>query len=141
MTKKKAGWVKWVALGCGGMVLLVAVVVAAGFFVVMRTTAEPEKVVDSFLAAAARGDYEAAHDYFAAPLKEVQPLEEFVAGVKANPSLFRIVDTTFTSRSRDLHGAEFEGTVKLETGTQIPVSFRLVKENETWKLIGYNLGS
>jgi hypothetical protein len=117
-------------------------VLGGGIFFVVRTmTAGPEKTAQSFCAAAAAGDYARAHDHFAVPLKESQPLDVFTAAVQANPSLFRIADTSFTERSIDMAGAKLAGTATLESGTTVPVSFTLVRENDEWKLMGYNIGS
>ena len=48
-------WVKWVAIGCSGLVVLGVVVGAGIFFVVRKATAGPEQVAKDFLAAAAAG--------------------------------------------------------------------------------------
>lgn len=132
---------KYVGLGCGALILL-GVLFAAGLYGVVRmATSGVEEVVQDFLAAAARGDYEAAHSHFSAPLKQAQPLEAFRAMAEANPGLFDVVDTTFNSRSVDLQtGAELSGSVTLRSGTKMPARFRLVQENEAWKLIAYNIG-
>lgn len=138
---EKRSWLKWVGIGCGGLVLL-AIVAGAGIFFLVRTlTAGPEEVAREFCAAAAAGDYARAHDYFAAPLKESQPLDVFTASVRANPSLFDIVDTSFTDRSIDLAGAKLAGTATIKAGTTIPVSFTLAREGDEWKLMSYHLGS
>jgi hypothetical protein len=135
-------WLKWVGLGCGGVIVLVAVFVAVILFVVQRATAGPEEAVRTFLSAAAGGDYARAHDAFSAPLKDQQPLEAFTAAVKANPSLFNVKDLSFTDRSIDLtEGAKLGGSATLASGTQVPVSFHLVREKDSWKLISYHLGS
>jgi hypothetical protein len=134
-------WMKWTALGCGGFLLLVGLVVALLVIGVRSATAGPEAVVKAFLAAAARGDYAAAHAHFSAPLKEVQSLEAFTAGAEANPSLFDVVDTTFNERSVDMSSATLAGTVTLRAGTELPASFKLVEENDSWKLIAYQIGS
>lgn len=137
----KKSWVKWVALGCGGAIVLLVVFVVAVFFLVKTATAGPEEVVKNFLEAAGRGDYAAAHEHFSAPLKQVQPLEEFAAAAAANSMFFQVTDMTFNERSIDLSGASFSGTVTLEVGTTVPASFKLVKENGEWKLISYHIGS
>jgi len=134
-------WLKWVGIGCGGALLLVVVFVAVVFFVVRSLTAGPEQVTRDFLAAAASGDYARAHDHFSAPLKDAQPLEAFTAAVRANPSLFDVEDTTFSDRSIDLAGAKLAGTARLRAGTEVPVSFTLAREGDTWKLLSYHLGS
>ncbi len=134
-------WLRWVLLGCGGAVALLAILVVVILLFVKQATAAPEEVVQTFLTEAAAGNLEAAHDCFSAPLKEVQPYDRFAAGVNANKHLFDVADTSFTNRSVDMAGAEFEGTVTLRSGTKVPCSFKLVRENEDWKLIAYNIGS
>jgi len=136
----KKPWGRWIALGCGALVVLVGLFVVLLVFVVKKVTAGPEEVVQQFLAAAADGNYAAAHEFFSAPLKEAQPLAEFTAAAEANPTLFKVTDTTFNERSIDLAGAKLAGTVTLAAGTEVPASFDLVKEKGAWKLIGYHLG-
>lgn len=137
----KKSWVKWVVLGCVGLVVLAAAFAGVLFYVVKAATAGPEQVVQDFLAAAGRGDYAAAHACFSAPLQAAQPLAEFSAAAEANAMFFKVKETSFSQRSIDQDGAEFSGTVTLETGTEVPASFELVRENGDWKLIAYHLGS
>jgi len=139
--KKTRPWLRWVLLGCGGLLTLLVVFVVVILFVVKQATAAPEEVVQTFLAEAAAGNLEAAHDCFSAPLKEVQPFDQFAAGVAANRHLFDVADTSFSERSVDMQGATLAGTLTLASGTEIPCSFKLVRENETWKLISYNIGN
>jgi len=139
--QKKGGWIKWVALGCFGLILLAGLFGGGIWWGLMKATEGPEAVAKEFLAAAAAGNYEKAHDYFSAPLKEVQPLEQFRDIASAQSSLFAVTDTTFNTRSVNTAGAELEGTVTLESGTELPATFKLVKENGDWKLLAYHLGS
>lgn len=134
-------WLKYVGIGCGGLLLVVVAFVAVTFFAVSRLTAEPERVAREFLDAVAAGDYEQAHAHFSAPLKEAQPLDTFTAAVRARPTMFDVADTSFTSRSIDMSVAKLEGTVTLRAGTRLPVSFSLVQENGRWVLLAYNLGA
>jgi hypothetical protein len=138
---KGTPWLKWVGIGCGGALVLAILFVVGLVFLIKQVTAGPEEAVKGFLEAAAAGDYAKAHDYFSAPLKDSQPIDVFTNAVKTNPSLFQVEDTTFSSRSIDGNGAELAGTVKLKAGTTVPASFRLVKENDRWKLIRYSIGS
>jgi hypothetical protein len=139
--KPKRHWGRWLALGCGGIIVLGALFAGAMYVVVRKATAGPEQVVKEFLSAAAAGDYAAAHGYFSAPLKHVQPLAAFTSMAKANPEMFAITDTTFSNRSVDTTGAELSGTVTLKSGTELPASFKLVREKKEWRLIAYHLGS
>jgi hypothetical protein len=134
-------WLKWLGIGCGGGLVLLAVFVAVLFFSVRTLTSGPEEVVQQFLARAAAGDYVGAHALFAVPLQEQQPLELFTATVKATPSLFAIADSSFNERSIDIAGAKLAGTVTLKAGTRVPASFGLVKENDSWRILSYHIGS
>jgi len=55
-------WLKWLGIGCGGLIVLVEVFVAVILLVVQQATAGPEEVVRGFLNAAAAGDDARAHD-------------------------------------------------------------------------------
>jgi hypothetical protein len=138
---KKTSWPKRIALGCGGAAIVLALVAGVVTLVVRKATAGPEAVVHEFLAAAAAGDYPRAYSFFAAPLQQVQPLSEFKAKASANSSLFSVKDTTFSERSIDTGGARLSGSVTLSSGTRMPASFQLVRENGAWKLIAYNIGA
>ena len=134
-------WLKWVAIGCVALILIFGIIIAGIWFTVSKATEGPETVVREFLAAAAAEDFETAHGYFSAPLQEVQSQAQLEEMVRANPSLFAISDVSFNNRSVDMNGAELSGNVTLETGTVMPAQFRLVKENDDWKLIAWNIGS
>ena len=135
-------WLKYAGIGCGSLILLGVIIAAVAFFAVKSMTAGPEREVKTFLAAAAGHDYARAYSTFSAPLKDTQSLQTFTAAVVANPSLFDVKDTSFSNRSIDTtSGASLEGTATLGAGTQVPISFKLVKENETWKIIAYHIGS
>ena len=120
----KKHWLRWVAMGCGGLIVLIAVAAVLMFVVIKKATAGPEVAVKSFLVEAGAGNYAAAHAYFSTPLKQVQSLEDFTASAKANPALFQVADTTFTDRSVDLNGAQLSGVLTLKSGTKMPVASR-----------------
>ena len=137
---QKRSWLKWLAIGCAVLFVLIGCIVASVFFIAKKATAPAEAAVHEFLAAAGGGDYAKAYSYFSAPLKEKQSLEQFQAAVQGQPSMFKVKDTTFSSRSVDLNGAELKGNVTLESGTDVPCTFKLVRENDAWKLIAYQIG-
>jgi hypothetical protein len=139
-TGRKSPLRRW-ALRVGAAVLVAAILGIVIFFVVLRMTAEPERVVRDFMAQAAAGDYAAAHAHFSAPLKQVQSLEAFSAVVQANAMLFQVTDMSFNQRSVDQAGAELAGTVTLESSTELPATFSLVRERGSWKLIEYYIGT
>jgi hypothetical protein len=134
-------WLKWGGIGCVGLLVLASALVAALFLFVRSATSGPEAVARTFFAAAAAGDYRAAHATFAAPLQESQPLEAFVAAAERHPSLFNVKDVSFTDRSIDLSGAKLAGTAMLASGTEVPVSLTFAREHDTWKILSYHIGS
>jgi hypothetical protein len=124
------------------LLLIGALVIAVPIFVgVKAATAGPEAVAKEFLAAGGRGDAAAAYAYFSEGLKQAQSFEEFEQGVSTNPHLFQVADTSYTNRSVDMQGAELAGTATLTNGAEVPISFSFVKENDSWKLLGYNIGT
>jgi hypothetical protein len=137
---KKSRWWVWLLGGCGCLTLVAVAAGLAMYFGVRAITAGPEQVVQDFLAAAGAGNAVEAHGYFSQPLQAEQPLEELSRVIEERPHLFRVTDTTFTSRSRDGSRASFSGTVTLERGTRMPASFVLVKENDDWRLLSYEIG-
>ena len=139
-TGRKSPLRRW-ALRVGAAMLVAAILGTVIFVVVLRMTAEPERVVRDFMAQAGAGDYAAAHAHFSAPLQQVQSLEAFSATVQANAMLFQVTDMSFNERSVDQAGAELAGTVTLQSGTELPATFSLVRERGNWKLIEYNIGS
>ncbi len=137
--RRKAG--KGIGLGSAGLA-----VVVGGFVTIQCTggraaTAGLEAAVRGFLRAAAAGDYPAAYAYFSAPMREAETLAEFSAVAHENSFLFQVEETTFHQRTADTQRAELAGTVRLASGSEVPASFRLIKENGVWKLRGYQIGS
>lgn len=134
-------WVKYVAIGCASVMVLVAGFVAVVFFTVSRLTAGPEQVARDFVAATTRGDFAAAHTHFSAPLKDKQPLAALEQAAREAPSLYAVTDLSFTDRSIDMKGATLAGTATLAAGTTVPVSFTLVREQDAWRLLAYRFGA
>lgn len=136
----KRGWVKWIFIGCGLILLMMIGIGGAIWFGVMKATEGPEKVAREFMEAAAEGDAPRAYETFSAPLRDVQSLEQLQAMLDQNPSLFATTDATFSNRKVDGSGAQLSGTATLESGTEVPVSFGLVRENDEWKVISWEIG-
>jgi len=138
----RKSWIGRMVRRVGIVIATLAAFVLVVSIVVRIATAGPEEAVHGFLTAAGSSNYSAAYDYFSAPLKQEQSLEQFTHAVEANSMFLHVKDTTFNSRSIETgSGAKLAGSVTLESGTEVPASFRLVKENGQWKLIGYRIGS
>ena len=138
--KSGSGWVKWVLMGCGVLVLGGVGFFACIFAFVSEATEAPRQTVEAFLDHAKSGDLEAAHDCFSVPLKEVQGLEEFSGIVESNSELFSVEETSFTNISMTMEGCEISGTATLSAGTKVPISFSLAEEGDAWKLLSYEIG-
>lgn len=142
VTASGKSWIRGMARRAGIVIVTVVAFVLVVSVVVRIATTGTEEVVRGFLTAAGNGNYSAAYDYFSAPLKQEQSLAEFSALAQANSLFFHVKDTTFSNRSIETgSGAKLSGSVTLESGTEVPATFRLVKENGKWKLIGYRIGS
>lgn len=135
---KKKSFLPWVAGGCGCLLLL-AVFAFGIFMVVKAVTADAEKVVDDFVAATARGDFQAAYDHFSPALKETQSFYEFSTVAGNNQHLFKVKDKTYNHRELKNGIAEFSGSFTLEDGSTKKVSFQLVEQNDVWLLISYQI--
>lgn len=134
-------WLMWVIGGCGCAVVAAALLGVFIFLGVKAATAGAEEVVQKFLKATAEERYAEAYDYFSAPLKASLSYEDFSATAAGNLQFYRVKETTFTQRSVDTTSAKLEGTATLESGTEVPAKFQLVKENDSWKLIGYHIAN
>ena len=122
MAEQKKSGLNWLAValgGCGCFVFGLGVLIVVGYFAVMKATEAPESAVTEFLQAAADGEIEVAHDHFSTALKEVQPLEDFRAVVEQNGHLFRVAETNFTERSRDMTKATFRARRKPEKASVV----------------------
>ncbi len=134
-------WARLLGVGCGAVLLLATIAGTTALAVLNRASAGPEETVQTFLAAAAAGDWATAHAQFSAGLKEAQSFEDFSTIGAANQHLFQVQDTTFNHRTVNPAGAELSGSVTLTDGSQLPASFKLVKEEGGWRLISYQIGS
>lgn len=139
--KSDKKWLVWAAAGCGCAVVALALFGVFMFLGIKAGTAGAEEVVKKFLSATAAERYAEAYECFSAPLKAAQSYEEFASSASNNLHLFKVKDTTFNQRSVDTTSAKLEGSVTLESGTEVPAKFQLVKENGEWKLIGYNIAA
>ena len=97
-------------------------------------------IIQSFLSLVVQGDYEAAHNHFARPLKDAQPYDTFEAAARNNANLFQARELNL-EKSAGEGGPSYKGTLTLESGDEISASFHLVREAGSWRLMAYNLGS
>ena len=129
--KKMARWKK-IVLGVVGFVVVV-------FALAMFLTSGLVDPLDRHLDALAKGDLEAAYAETSVAFRDNTSPEQFAAFVRGNPSLSRITGHSFGERSWENNIGSVKGTLKTSDGV-VPVEFRLVKENDQWKILGIKLG-
>jgi len=75
-------------------------------------------------------DYERAHSYFSARLRELRSAEEFRSFVQENIAVLKTTDSTFSNRKIENNVATLRGTLTGRDGRTSPVRYVLVKEND-----------
>lgn len=129
--KKMALWKKIVL---GVVAFLVLVIGSALFF-----TSDLIVPIDAHLAALRAGDIRGAYEQTSSAFKQSTSYEQFAAFISTYPSLSKNKKASFSERSWEGSQGHVKGTLTDESGGVLPVEFRLVKENDTWKILGINL--
>lgn len=144
----KGGATKWVIAGCCSCLLLgailFAVVVGLGAQQALKAVEEYKVEARAFVDEAASNP-DAAYARFSAPLKAKQTLEEFRAGVQANPDLFAVQDISINGVKTDLidvgggpvQRVRIKGTITSKSGAVRNCAFAFVEENGTRRLVEY----
>jgi uncharacterized membrane protein YvbJ len=130
--KKMALWKK-IALG-----VVAFIVLAVGLSLFL--TSDLVEPIDRQIAAFGRGDVEAAYAETSIGFRQATSLERFTEFVKKNPGLKQIQSHTFTERSRENNVGTVKGTLTLTGGGVVPVEYKLVKENDQWKILAVDFG-
>lgn len=134
---------KIVLLIGGGLIGVVVLIVALGgliFWGVWQATAEPVAAVRAQLEAINQDDYERAHSYFSARLRELRSAEEFRSFVQENIAVLKTTDSTFSNRKIENNVATLRGTLTGRDGGVTPVRYVLVKENNRWVIDSFRFG-
>lgn len=128
-------------------IMVASAVIVAGitpFVVLWATSGLVEPIVrqlDDFK----RGDLQAAYGEMSTGFHQEISFEKFSEFVNDHPALSHNVSHSFTSRSSSssMDGAavgDVKGSVTDDRGAVVPVDYRLVKEDGTWKIKGIHLG-
>jgi hypothetical protein len=129
---KKRLWLKIAA----GLAVVIVLAVVIGFW----ATSGLVDTIDRQLAAIKRGDMQAAYAENAIALRDRISLADFETFVKRYPALHRNADRSFNSRSFQGGSGEVKGTLTDDRGAVMPVQYRLVKENDVWRILSIRLG-
>ena len=100
--------------------------------------AEIEPIERQFTALKA-GNIEAAYQETSEAFHQGTPIGKFSAFVDQFPILKDAAEHSFASRSVENGVGKVSGTLTSSTGGVMPVEYRLVKENEAWKILNIDL--
>lgn len=124
---KMALWKK-ILIGIG--VFIIGVVALA-----MWATAPLVEPIEEQLALLKEGRIEEAYNKTAGGFRNSTSLDQFKQFIESNPILMKISDTSFGSKEWENNLGTVTGSLTAEDGSVIPVTYRLVHENETWKIL------
>lgn len=128
----------WLKVVLGIAVVLGVFVGGLVWFLVGITSVLIEPI-DRQIAALKAGDMAAAYAETSEAFHKATPLEGFTAFVDGNPILRDIASRSFPNRSINNGVGTVSGSLTSSTGGVMPIEYRLVKENEIWKILYINL--
>ena len=126
--KKMSFWKKFLV----GTVAVVALAIGLAFF----ATSGLVGPVDRHLDALRKGDINAAYEETSQAFRSSTSLEQYVQFVKANPILTQVAEHSFSERKVENGIGYLSGKLITSSGGVQPIAFRLVKENDNWKILG-----
>ena len=97
------------------------------------------EVAQAQLAALRAGDVAGAYAYTSSDFQKATSLEDFKVFLQAYPSLSQNKSASFTSREVENNLGTLKGSLKAEDGAVTPVEYKLVKENDKWKILNIQL--
>ena len=120
-----------------GVVTLIVVAVGSAFFF----TSGLIDPVDRQLAALRTGNIEAAYGETSKAFRESTSIDDFRRFLENYPILTKIEDHSFTGRKVENGLGFLSGKLMTKEGGVQPVEYRLVKENDAWKILGIDLNA
>ena len=134
--KEGRGPLLWIALGCGGTLLVVVVLIVIAVGGVFLWTRAPVQAAEAYLGDIRRGDLAAAHARLSEAYKTQVSRETMEAFVARHPALKESATVGFNSRSVHNDTADLAGRLATATGTAEEMSMHLVQEGGAWKVGG-----
>lgn len=132
---KKKGFPTWLAF-----VILLAGLVAVAIAVSIYHTRDLVTTAEGQLSALRSKDVARAYyEYTSKDFKASTPLEQFHDFVKSHPALARNQEANFNSRSVDKNIGTLHGTLMTAEGNVTPIEYKLVKEDDKWKILSMRL--
>lgn len=120
-----------------GVAVFIGGVIAIAYF----ATSGLNEPVERHLAALRAGNLEAAYAETSIAFQQNTSIEQYAAFIDRYPVLKNIADYSFGERSIENGIGTLKGKLTTTDGGVVPIEFKLVKENDQWKILGLSLGS
>jgi len=130
-------WLKIVLGIIAGLAIFAGAIVGVAFWL----TASLVEPIDRQLDALKVGNFNAAYAETSEAFRQATSLQAFTEFVGANPILKDVTSHTFNDRSFENDVGKVTGTLTSSTGMVVPVTYRMVREEEVWKILHIQLGS
>lgn len=132
--KKKSCWkIGLIILGVVVVLVIIIIVIA------MWATSGLLTPIEGQLKALKAGDINTAYSYTSNQFQQATSLEQFTTFVNQYPSLKSNKDYSFTNRTNENGIGTVDGKLTAADGTVVPVEYKLVKENNEWKILGIDI--
>ena len=130
---------KKVLIGCAIALGVFVVAIVAIIAIALFATKGIAEVADQQLVALRAGDYAKAYSYTSKDFQNSTSLDKFKEFVDSYPSLKNNESSSFSTRKMENDVGTLEGTLKSKDGGVTPVVYKLVKENNEWKILSIQL--
>lgn len=130
-------WLKIVLGILAGLAVFAGSIVGLAFWI----TAALVEPIDRQLDALKAGNVDAAYAETSEAFRQATSLQAFTDFVAANPVLKDVASHTFSDRSFENDVGKVTGTLTSSTGTEVAVTYQLVKEGGVWKILHIQLGA
>jgi hypothetical protein len=133
----------WVALGCGGLLLLMLLAGAGIGFAIYKGAQGlmgPGNEVKAQLAEVKAGDLDAAYARLAPAYQQDVSKEEFQVFAGKHAAFGQNATAGFTSTSIESGNASVRGSLTSVSGESEDASFKLVKHGDAWKVTAIEVG-
>src|SRR5687767_4500343 len=129
---EKGGSYRWIAFGCGGLILVSVCVLVGAFFAVKSATLDPPtQAAEAFFADLRARSYATALQRMSPAYQSTHDLAAFQQSITLMPPLWQHTDETLGARDIGSDRAEIEASLETPTGV-VPVRVTLVKLAEHW---------
>ncbi len=135
LTKEPSGFKKAIMV-VGSIIVWLFISVATFMALVFYATSGLVDTVRNQLDALRAGDIQKAYSYTAKDFQKVTSLSDFEKFLDQYPSLKNNKSSSFSERQIENNMGTLKGTLTAEDGAQTPIEYRLIKEDDSWKILG-----